>query len=225
MKIEQISPHIWRLRSWVFIPITVWLVEEKQGLVLVDTGMDAMGKDILKHILALKKGPLKRILLTHGHSDHAGGLRRILTDTSVPVYAHKRELRYLEGIQPYPRRSKAQQMIAPGIVQTLPMGGIGEEGSLGSLAMYWTPGHSPGHVVYYHEEDKVLLAGDLFTSRSGKLRRPMPMFTADMEEAIDSSRVVQRLQPDRMEICHGDAVLHPAEQMERYLARYAGAEE
>ncbi|MFS0724836.1 MBL fold metallo-hydrolase [Paenibacillus sp. 1P07SE] len=220
MKAEQISEHIWRLRTWVFIPITVWVVVEQQGVVLIDTGMASMAKDILKQIQELKKGPLRRILLTHGHSDHAGGLRRILDFSSVPVYAHKRELRYLEGIQPYPRRSKAQQMIAPGIVQTLPMGGIGEEGSLGSLSMHWTPGHAPGHVAYFHEEDSVLLAGDLFTSRRGQLRRPMPMFTADMAEAVESGEVVRHLRPRRLEICHGDEVLDPAEQIDQYLSRY-----
>jgi glyoxylase-like metal-dependent hydrolase (beta-lactamase superfamily II) len=67
-------------------------------------------------------------------------------------------------------------------------------------------------VVYYHEADQVLLAGDLFTSRGGKLRPPMAMFTADMAQALRSGEIVQRLRPKRVEVCHGGPVLSPAEQ-------------
>ena len=89
---------------------------------------------------------------------------------------------------------------------------------MAGLRPYLTPGHSPGHVAYYHEQDRVLLAGDLFTTRRGRIGRPMAIFTADMAEAVRSAAIVARLRPDRLEICHGGPVLNPAEQIVEYLA-------
>ena len=63
----------------------------------------------------------------------------------------------------------------------------------------------------------MLLAGDLFTSRRGRLRRPMAIFTADMAEAVRSAAIVARLRPDRLEISHGGPVMDPAAQIEAYL--------
>jgi len=84
-----------------------------------------------------------------------------------------------------------------------------------------TPGHSPGHVVYFHEQDQVLLAGDLFTSRRGKLRPPMSLFTGDMAAAIRSAGIVKKLNPRRLEVCHGGPVFAPADQLDAYLHRHA----
>lgn len=88
---------------------------------------------------------------------------------------------------------------------------------MGGLRPYLTPGHSPGHVAYYHEQDRVLLAGDLFTSRRGRIGRPMAIFTADMAEAVRSAAIVSALQPERLEVCHGGPVLNPGEQVDQYL--------
>lgn len=92
---------------------------------------------------------------------------------------------------------------------------------IGGLTPYHTPGHSPGHAAYYHERDGVLLAGDLFTSKHGELRRPMPMFTAHMDQALESGRIVEELRPRRVEVCHGEPVMNPGDQWSSYAARYA----
>lgn len=92
-----------------------------------------------------------------------------------------------------------------------------------TLTPYLTPGHSPGHVVYHHAEDGVLMAGDLFTSKRGRLHRPMPMFTADMTQAVESSEIVRTLTPKRLEVCHGDPVFQPAAHLDAYIQRTAPA--
>lgn len=120
MTITQISEHIWRLRLWVGIPIQVWIVTGKDGVTLVDAGLSGMAKTILAFIDRLNAGPLKRILLTHGHSDHVGAIPRILQKTPVPVLAHRIEIPFMEGDLPYPRRKKAAASIAPGVAQALP---------------------------------------------------------------------------------------------------------
>jgi len=217
MKVRQISDHVWSLKIWLIIPVHVWLVVDEEGVTLVDAGISVMANGILSTVNQLDFGPLNRILLTHGHSDHVGAIGSITKSNPVPVYAHRIEIPYMEGELPYPRRNKAVTFLTKGLAQPLREDGAGQLQSVAGLTPYLTPGHSPGHVVYYHEQDKVLLAGDLFTSKKGKLHHPMPMFTSDMKEAIQSSQIVRQLQPQRLEVCHGNAVMNPADHFDEYL--------
>ncbi|QRG66080.1 MBL fold metallo-hydrolase [Brevibacillus choshinensis] len=223
MKAEQISEHVWSLSTWLVIPLRVWVVVEPDGVTLVDAGIPFLTKGILSFIDQLGAGPLKQIVLTHGHSDHVGAVKRIVEARKTPVFAHEIEIPYLEGKEPYPRRKKAEMTVTPGVVQPLRKTAEGELETTAGLTPYHTPGHSPGHVVYYHEADGVLLAGDLFTSKAGKLNRPMPMFTADMAEALKSSLILRELQPAHLEVCHGKPVKRPAEHLDEYLQTTARA--
>jgi glyoxylase-like metal-dependent hydrolase (beta-lactamase superfamily II) len=242
MKIMRISEHIWKCQVWLLIPISIWIVRSNRGLTLVDAGIPWMAGGLLKQIERMEL-PLERILLTHGHSDHVGGIKRIRQQFPVPVYAHSLEIPYMEGKHPYLRRSKAETTVEPGLAQPLdawvdevdplnrasssdagPFSPIGSSileptmlKTVEGLTPYLTPGHSPGHVVYYHEADGILLAGDLFTSSKGKLKPPMAMFTGDMQQALESSKVIELLKPKVVSVCHGGEVLKPYEQYGNYI--------
>lgn len=202
---------------WLLIPIHVWIVADNDGVTLVDAGISPMAGGIMKAIEGLQAGPLKQIVLTHGHGDHVGAIPSILKSESVPVFVHPIEIPYMEGDLAYPRRKKAVPFVSKGVVRPLPVGDGEQLSPIAGLTPYWTPGHSPGHVAYYHEQDEVLLAGDLFTSKRGELRPPMKMFTAYMEECISSGKIIDTLKPKRLEICHGGSVLEPADQLEPFL--------
>ncbi|MBB6675514.1 MBL fold metallo-hydrolase [Cohnella nanjingensis] len=219
MKLTRISDHIWSLRLWMIIPVQVWLVKDKDGITLVDAGIPMMAKGILRGIEQLQAGPLRQIALTHGHADHVGGLPRILETNPVPVHAHRIEIPYIEGELPYRAGKRTVAVLPKGATVALREENPGQLSPIGSLTPYFTPGHSPGHVVYYHEEDRVLLAGDLFASRRGRLRKPL--FTPDMTEVLRSSAVVGTLKPVRLEVCHGGGVLRAADQLEAYIAKEA----
>ncbi len=47
MKAKQISDHIWSLKTWMIIPIHVWVVVEEDGITLIDAGMPMMAKGIM----------------------------------------------------------------------------------------------------------------------------------------------------------------------------------
>jgi glyoxylase-like metal-dependent hydrolase (beta-lactamase superfamily II) len=218
MKVQKISSNIYKIEAWLLIKMSAWIVTVSDGVYIVDTGMPFMGKRILKE--AEKLGNVKGILLTHGHSDHVGGLKKILELKKIPVYAHEDEIKYMEGKEPFPGRKKAEFLVQPGIVQPLKMTNENID-TIESLIPIHTPGHSPGHVVYYHQEDQVLIGGDLFTSKNGQLQKPMAMFTADMKEAVKSGRVIEKLKPNLVSICHGNDVKEPYKQIQNYLATYS----
>lgn len=113
MKIEQVSDHIWTLKSWMFFEFRVWIVanQDGNGVTLVDAGIERMAKDILAFVDKLDKGPIQQILLTHGHSDHVGSVLKIVESTKAPVYGHPIEVPYVEGDLPYPRRKKTEQTL------------------------------------------------------------------------------------------------------------------
>jgi glyoxylase-like metal-dependent hydrolase (beta-lactamase superfamily II) len=185
-----------------------------------------MSKHILTFIETLNAGPLQKILLTHGHPDHIGALEQIRVHRAVPVYVHRNEIPFMEGKQPYPGRKKAKELVKSGV--SLPLketiDGLGLE-SMGNLKPYYTPGHSPGHVVYYHHQDQILIGGDLFSSNSRGLKRPIPIFTADMKQAILSGQIVKELKPRLLSICHGFDVpqphLHYDQFAEKWLTQYS----
>lgn len=218
MKINKISPHIYKLEKWLVIKVSIWLVVSEEGVYIVDTGIASMSKDILT--AATKLGKIKAILLTHGHPDHTGGIHNILKEENIPVYVHQDEIKYMEGREPFPRRKKVEYNVPPNLVLPLEESN-GQLLPIGDLVPYYTPGHSPGHVAYYHVKDKVLIAGDLFTSKRGELARPMARFTANMTEAVESSRIITQLKPDLVSICHSNDVSNATAQLENYLRKYA----
>src|SRR5579884_2544433 len=84
--------------------VNAYLVGTPDNWVLVDTGTPGNARKIRKAAEA-RFGPNatpKAILLTHGHFDHAGSVRDLLTLWPVKVYAHRREWPFLTGKSNYP---------------------------------------------------------------------------------------------------------------------------
>lgn len=109
------------------------------------------------------------ILLTHGHFDHVWGVERLLSHFSLPVYMHPADRGLLsigssifKGMQSI----KAFEHHFPTVDledgQVLQLSGA-------SWKVLHTPGHSPGAVCYWSEENSLLLSGDtLFAGSIGR---------------------------------------------------------
>lgn len=149
-------------------PVNCYLVLEKDGLTLIDTGILSHAKGIISLIAKLKL-PLKRILLTHGHGDHIGGLvalkeafpeallmvgsrEKLLVETKE-IYAFEAQ-KPLKGSYPDQFPVKIDQLLKDGDM-------------VGSLLIIDTPGHTPGSISFFDERNGHLFVGDLFQTRGG----------------------------------------------------------
>lgn len=213
--------------------------------VLVDAGIPGSAQAI-RRAAATRFGTGSRpsaIVLTHGHFDHVGALRELAEEWDVPIYAHPLEMPYLTGRSAYP---PSDPMVGHGAMARLsflyPRGPIDVSGRTellpadgsvpGMEGWRWlhTPGHSPGHVSFFRDADRTLIAGDAFvTTRQESLlsvlaQKPEvhgpPMYlTPDWEHAHSSVERLAELDPTVAATGHG----HPlrGEEMRRELRALA----
>jgi cyclase len=140
--------------------VAVYATDE--GVVLVDDMFDRNHADILAQVKSVTAKPLKYVVNTHQHDDHAGGDFKMLP--IAEVIAHKNVRANLSHIkQPYYEDT-------PGTPIGLPRVVFSDEASvfLGGKevrARYFGRGHTSGDAVVYFPELKVIHTGDLFLGR------------------------------------------------------------
>src|SRR2546430_14769453 len=101
--VEEVAPGLSRIAHRI---VNTYLVSDAESgtWVLIDAGLPTSARRIFK-IAEQRFGRKTRpaaIILTHGHFDHVGSLRKLLKRWDVPVYAHPLELPYLTGKSDYP---------------------------------------------------------------------------------------------------------------------------
>lgn len=200
--------------------------------VLIDCGMPHSKEKIMEAAEERfgHSGKPRAIVLTHGHFDHVGSLEPLLEEWDVPVFAHELEIPYLNGKKDYP---KGDPTVDGGLVSELsplyPHHGIDVSDSLHMLqangevpfmpGWKWvhTPGHTPGHVSIYRENDGALIAGDAFVTvkqeslykvvfQKKEISGPPKYFTVDWESARESVKTLSDLNPAIAVTGHGEAV-------------------
>lgn len=145
------------------------------------------GGNLSRITAAIEKNGLtpERILVTHGHIDHAGGVAELAEQLSVPVEGPQREDAFwIEGM---PAQSKVYGF--PGVRAFTPDRWLEQDdivrfGNV-ELKVLHCPGHTPGHVVFFNEPGRLALVGDvLFKGSIGRTDFPK----GDFDTLIDSIR-------------------------------------
>lgn len=116
---------------------------------------------------------IKAVLQTHAHVDHVLGAHSLLTKYTVPYYMHAGDLPTLHAVADYAHVYGFNNYIAPRDPDLLLSGG--ETLVFGNIKteVLFTPGHAPGHVVYYFPEDGFVVNGDvLFAGSFGRTDLP-----------------------------------------------------
>lgn len=197
--------------------------------VLIDAGMPYSAKDIIAVTESRfgKDSRPKAIILTHGHFDHIGAIIDLVKQWDVPVYAHELEMPFLTGKKKYPDPDPTVEggMVAKmspmfpvepinlgEYVQVLP-----DDGSVPHLPGFrWihTPGHAPGHVSFFREEDRALIVGDAFVTvkqeylykvitQEQEISGPPRYLTTDWAAAQNSVEKLEALKPSVAVTGHG----------------------
>lgn len=210
-------------------PVNCYLVEEKDGLTLIDAALGFGGKGILKAAERIGK-PIAKIVLTHAHEDHVGALdflKEVLPD--VPVYISVRDHRLLCGDRSLDAHEE-QTPVKGGVPKKLITRAnilLRESDMVGSLKAIETPGHTPGSMSFLDTRTNALIAGDAFQTRGGiavagdiKPWFPFPAFgTWSKETAVNSARKLAGYQPRLLAVGHGEMVENPNEVMQQAIDR------
>ncbi len=152
---------------------TILLWDETGEGVVVDPGCCSDAEhDALDCEIAKEGITLKAVWLTHGHLDHIYGVNHIVAKWAVPVLMHPDDRQILDY---NPRMAQAFGMSDPGLVPATMDIEDGQELRFGktSFKVYATPGHTPGSVSFWSEEERLLLSGDtLFAGSIGRTDLP-----------------------------------------------------
>jgi glyoxylase-like metal-dependent hydrolase (beta-lactamase superfamily II) len=208
--------------------VNAYLVPEDDGLTLVDTTMKGGVGKIVEAAEALGR-PITRVVLTHAHDDHVGGLDALAGRVpGVEVLISTRDARLLAGdltLDP----GEPQDKIRGGLkgASTAPTRTIEPGDHVGSLRAVAAPGHTPGQLALLDERDGTLLCGDAFatltgvaTSAKSRWTFPLPgLATWHRETALESARALRALQPQRLAPGHGPVVEDPGAAMDAAIAR------
>ncbi len=164
MKTTQITENGWQLTQLGFV--NCYLVRESDGFSLIDTALSSGGaKDIIEIARGLG-GTIRRIMLTHAHGDHVGGVDALVSALgagNVELISNARSLPLLQkppvkALQSGEAAGKIRGSL-PGI-KSKPTKLVREGELCGVFRCIETPGHIPGHLSFLDERDGTLYAGD-----------------------------------------------------------------
>lgn len=126
---------------------------------------------------------ITKIILTHAHIDHAGGVADLARKLSLPIEGPQEKDQF--WISALPQQS--QMFGFPNVETFTPDRWLndGDQVTVGDqvLEVIHTPGHTPGHVVFYHQGSKLAFVGDvIFQGSIGRTDFPQ----SNHQELIDS---------------------------------------
>ena len=172
---EPIAKSLRRLTARNGGPLTYrgtncYLLGERE-ITVIDPGPD--DEEHISDLLAAAGAPVRRIVVTHGHADHAGAAHRLSALTGAEVI----------GAAPDAMRSfyRPDRVLADGEeVET-------EAGALRTVA---TPGHTAGHLCYDLAEVGLLFSGDHVMAWSTSVVVPPDGSMADYMSSLDRLAVI-----------------------------------
>lgn len=203
---RQLAPDLHVLPSRPADAFNVYLA----GTTIVDAATRHAARRILRSV---GDRPVAAHAVTHGHSDHQGSSAALVAALGVPFWAPHGAAAALRAGDNTPlgrdnatTRWQRRHWAGPAVDAARELR-EGDELDAGFVVLE-TPGHSPGHLSFWREEDRVLIAGDVLFGRhplTGKagLHEPPERFTVDPAANRAAIRRVAELRPALTVFGHG----------------------
>jgi glyoxylase-like metal-dependent hydrolase (beta-lactamase superfamily II) len=222
---------IWRsgesLGRMVRFPIPVYLIEVGEERILVDTGLhpgaaadaaahyegaENMRNFRLEQEVGLAEqvdlGSVTKVVMTHLHFDHAGGLD--LLPGAVPVYLQRREWQSAGDPEAIAKNFFLPRDYAGIADQVVLVDGDHDLLGEGSVELLSTPGHTPGHQSVRVGE-QLVIGGDVSHFAAGFDDHRFPLFGDDLDAQLASAERLRALRDAGAEVRpgHDPEVLSP----------------
>jgi glyoxylase-like metal-dependent hydrolase (beta-lactamase superfamily II) len=127
------------------------------------------------------------IIVTHAHIDHVGAVVGLVDEYACPVLMHAEAEPMLEGLPTQAMMMGLRFGNVPTVDRHVADEEVLEVGDLRFRSLY-TPGHAPGHLAFYVEDERLVLSGDaLFAGSVGRVDLPggsMEVLMRSIEESL-----------------------------------------
>jgi len=165
-----------QIKSFTFNPLqenTYLLFDETHECVIIDPGCyEKYEQDELATFIEKNDLTVKFLLNTHCHVDHVLGNYFVKEKYKIKLYIHRDDEPVLKAVKVYApmygiyayHETSPDEFIEEGMTIS-----FGKQ----ALSVLFVPGHSPGHVAFYHSIAKIVIGGDvLFRSSVGRTDLP-----------------------------------------------------
>jgi glyoxylase-like metal-dependent hydrolase (beta-lactamase superfamily II) len=230
--VTELAPGIHALGHGKGGHVHAFLIEDGNELSLVDTLFEDDARLVLEAIGGLGRSvtDLKRIVLTHAHRSHLGGLAALKRASGAKVYSHEWEADIIAG----ERRAQAVTILPKQSLRLMPFQlglwlnrpkhhpyppdeTLDDGDAFGPLQVLHAAGHSPGHLAFWWPERRFLIAGDAVATWP-ELCAGWTAFNLNLQQHHASLRRMAALEPAIVGVGHGDPITRDAaEQVHRLV--------